>query len=58
MCEGGRRLFHTAFGDTVCDCPVGHYPFPGEDDDCVLLFTQGNERLNSRYHHIFHHALF
>ncbi|XP_046447337.1 uncharacterized protein LOC124196362 [Daphnia pulex] len=40
-CRGGRRLYYSAYGDPICDCPVGQYPFPSEDDDCVPLFTQG-----------------
>ncbi|EFX63899.1 hypothetical protein DAPPUDRAFT_334841 [Daphnia pulex] len=41
-CQGGRRLYTTAYGDSICDCPVGQYPFPNNTlDDCVSLFTQG-----------------
>lgn len=40
-CQGGRRLYYTAYGDPVCDCPIGQYPFPNVGDDCVPLFTQG-----------------
>ena len=41
-CRGGRRLFYTAFGNPICDCPIGEYPFPNRNSDCVALFTQGN----------------
>jgi hypothetical protein len=44
-CPGGRRLYYTAFGDPVCDCPLGQFPFPGPRDDCVPLFIQGNKEL-------------
>ncbi|XP_046463831.1 uncharacterized protein LOC124209729 [Daphnia pulex] len=40
-CEGGRRLFYSPYGEPVCDCPVGEYPFPNPRSDCVGLFTQG-----------------
>ena len=40
-CRGGRRLFYSAYGDPICDCPIGQYPFPNVEDDCVPLFTQG-----------------
>ncbi|XP_046441044.1 uncharacterized protein LOC124191993 [Daphnia pulex] len=40
-CRGGRRLYYSAYGDPICDCPIGQYPFPSEEDDCVPLFTQG-----------------
>ena len=39
--RGGRKLFYTAYGDPICDCPTGHFPFPGPHDDCVALFTRG-----------------
>lgn len=45
FCRGGRRLFYTAYGTPVCDCPVGQYPFPKEGDDCVPLFTQGDDQV-------------
>nr|CAH0105579.1 unnamed protein product [Daphnia galeata] len=42
QCQGGRRLYTTAYGDSICDCPIGQYPFPNSTkDDCVSLFTQG-----------------
>ncbi|KZS08617.1 Uncharacterized protein APZ42_027312 [Daphnia magna] len=40
-CNGGRRLYYTAYGDPICDCPIGQYPFPNPHDNCVPLFTQG-----------------
>lgn len=42
-CRGGRKLYYTAYGDPICNCPVGQYPFPRSraQDDCVTLFTQG-----------------
>ncbi|EFX63105.1 hypothetical protein DAPPUDRAFT_269070 [Daphnia pulex] len=41
-CQGGRRLYYTAYGDPICDCPIGQYPFPDSTkDDCVSLFSQG-----------------
>ncbi|XP_057370196.1 uncharacterized protein LOC130691287 [Daphnia carinata] len=40
-CQGGRRLYYTAYGDPICDCPIGQYPFPNPHDNCVPLFTQG-----------------
>ena len=40
-CRGGRRLYYTAYGDPICDCPIGQFPFPRPQDDCVALFTQG-----------------
>ncbi|XP_046463832.1 uncharacterized protein LOC124209730 [Daphnia pulex] len=40
-CQGGRRLYYSPYGDPVCDCPVGEYPFPYPKSDCVALFTQG-----------------
>ena len=40
-CRGGRRLFYTAYGDPICDCPRGKFPFPTPQDDCVTIFTQG-----------------
>ncbi|EFX79766.1 hypothetical protein DAPPUDRAFT_319198 [Daphnia pulex] len=40
-CQGGRRLYYTAYGDPICDCPIGQYPFPHPHDNCVPLFTQG-----------------
>ncbi|XP_032793319.2 uncharacterized protein LOC116930070 [Daphnia magna] len=40
-CQGGRRLYYSPYGDPICDCPIGHYPFPNPQDDCVPLFTQG-----------------
>lgn len=43
-CRGGRRLYYTAYGDPICDCPIGQYPFPGTYDDCVAIFTQGTVR--------------
>jgi hypothetical protein len=45
-CRGGRRLYYSAYGDPICDCPVGQYPFPSEEDDCVPLFTQGTVNAN------------
>ena len=27
-CSGGRKLFYSAYGDPICDCPMGQYPFP------------------------------
>ncbi|KAI9556269.1 hypothetical protein GHT06_018843 [Daphnia sinensis] len=40
-CQGGRRLYYTAYGDPICDCPIGKYPFPNPKDNCVALFTRG-----------------
>ncbi len=40
-CRGGRKLYYTAYGDPICDCPAGQYPFPDVQDNCVTLFTQG-----------------
>lgn len=40
-CTGGRRLYYSPYGDAVCDCPIGEYPFPYPRSDCVALFTQG-----------------
>ncbi|XP_046655296.1 uncharacterized protein LOC124348928 [Daphnia pulicaria] len=41
-CQGGRRLYYTAYGDPICDCPIGQYPFPDSTkDDCVSLFSRG-----------------
>jgi hypothetical protein len=40
-CRGGRKLFYTAYGDPICDCPLGQFPFPKPRDNCVSLFTQG-----------------
>ncbi|XP_057370173.1 uncharacterized protein LOC130691269 [Daphnia carinata] len=40
-CSGGRRLYYTAYGDPLCDCPIGQYPFPDIQDDCVPLFSKG-----------------
>ena len=40
-CSGGRKLFYSAYGDPICDCPMGQYPFPGPKDGCVALFTRG-----------------
>jgi len=40
-CSGGRRHFYTAYGDPICDCSIGSYPFPGPTDACVRLFTRG-----------------
>jgi hypothetical protein len=40
-CSGGRKLFYTAYGDPICDCPPGHFPYPSPQDDCLALFTQG-----------------
>ena len=40
-CRGGRKLFYTAYGDPICDCPPGHFPYPSPRDDCLALFTQG-----------------
>ena len=42
-CSGGRRLYYTAYGDPICDCPVGRFPFPTPRDDCRPLFTQGDD---------------
>ena len=42
-CRGGRRLYYTAYGDPICDCPVGQLPFPTPRDDCRPLFTQGDD---------------
>nr|CAH0102867.1 unnamed protein product [Daphnia galeata] len=40
-CQGGRRLYYTAYGDPICDCPIGQYPFPDSTkDDCVSLFSR------------------
>ena len=41
-CKGGRRLFYTAYGSPICDCPIGQYPFPNAADDCVPLFSRGS----------------
>ena len=43
-CQGGRRLYYSSYGDSICDCPIGQYPFPNVQDDCVPLFTQGIAR--------------
>ena len=43
-CQGGRRLYYSSYGDSICDCPIGQYPFPTVQDDCVPLFTQGIAR--------------
>ena len=43
-CRGGRRLYYTAYGDPICDCPIGQYPFPGPDDDCFSIFKRGNRK--------------
>ncbi|KZS08618.1 Uncharacterized protein APZ42_027307 [Daphnia magna] len=40
-CNGGRRLYYTAYGDPLCDCPIGQYPFPNVQDDCISLFSKG-----------------
>ena len=40
-CRGGRRLYYTAYGDPICDCPPNQFPFPTPQDDCVALFTRG-----------------
>ncbi|EFX73214.1 hypothetical protein DAPPUDRAFT_110008 [Daphnia pulex] len=41
-CQEGRRLYYTAYGDPLCDCPIGQYPFPDSTkDDCVSLFSRG-----------------
>jgi hypothetical protein len=40
-CQGGRRLYYTAYGDPICDCRIGQFPFPQPENDCVPLFTQG-----------------
>jgi len=40
-CIGGRKLFYTAYGDPICDCPPGYFPYPSPRDDCLALFTQG-----------------
>ena len=40
-CSGGRRFFYSAYGDPICDCPVGQFPFPAPGDRCVKLFTRG-----------------
>nr|CAH0105206.1 unnamed protein product [Daphnia galeata] len=40
-CTGGRRLYYSPYGDPVCGCPIGSYPYPNPRDDCVPLFTQG-----------------
>ena len=45
-CSGGRRLFYSAFGDPVCDCPLGQYPFPTPESDCVSLLEQGSLKSN------------
>ena len=34
-------MFYTAFGDPICDCPLGQFPFPGPYDPCYKLFTRG-----------------
>ena len=41
-CRGGRRLFYTAYGDPICDCPKGQFSFPTPQDDCVTIFTPGS----------------
>ncbi|XP_046463836.1 uncharacterized protein LOC124209732 [Daphnia pulex] len=40
-CRGGRRLYYSQYGKPVCDCPIGQFPFPNPQDDCVALFTRG-----------------
>ena len=39
-CSGGRRLYYTAYGDPICDCLRGQFPFPGPRDNCVAIFTR------------------
>ena len=34
-------MYYTAYADPICDCPVGHYPYPATNDSCVELFTRG-----------------
>nr|XP_045582251.1 uncharacterized protein LOC123745594 isoform X2 [Procambarus clarkii] len=36
MCPGNRRLYLTASGKAVCDCPEGM--FPGPQDTCYFLY--------------------
>lgn len=56
-CSGGRRLFYSAFGDPVCDCPLGQYPFPSTTSGCVTLFQQGITRgLYIRYKSLSFHS--
>ncbi len=43
-CRGGRKQYYTAYGDPICDCQLGQYPFPEVNDDCVTLFTQDNDQ--------------
>ncbi|XP_047498048.1 uncharacterized protein LOC125045047 [Penaeus chinensis] len=38
LCPGNRRLYVTASGMAVCDCPEG--TFPGPDDQCYYLYEQ------------------
>lgn len=38
LCPGNRRLYLTASGMAVCDCPEGM--FPGPDDQCYYLYEQ------------------
>ena len=40
-CKGGRRYYYSAYGDPLCDCPVGQFPFPKPEDACVPLLTRG-----------------
>ena len=40
-CRGGRKLFYTAYGDPICECPPGQFPYPSPQNDCLALFTQG-----------------
>ncbi|KAG7173879.1 hypothetical protein Hamer_G020027 [Homarus americanus] len=39
ICPGNRRLYLTAAGNAVCDCPEGM--FPGPSDTCYFLYEPG-----------------
>ncbi|KAG0722257.1 hypothetical protein GWK47_044843 [Chionoecetes opilio] len=38
ICPGNRRLYLTAYGTAVCDCPEGM--FPGPNDSCYSLYEK------------------
>ncbi|XP_045127132.1 uncharacterized protein LOC123513823 isoform X2 [Portunus trituberculatus] len=38
ICPGNRRLYLTAYGTAVCDCPEGM--FPGPNDSCYFLYEK------------------
>jgi hypothetical protein len=55
-CTGGRRLYYSPYGDAVCDCPIGEYPFPYPRSDCVALFTQG-KLIAKHFYNISHYRV-